>query len=93
MAEKFPSTAEQETHRRLGLFLTVFRISGIPVMFNNVSKLFKLYIAVALFFSSVTFMAIVADIYVNLEDIERIMETIRMLFPAGIGLWIQIFMR
>jgi hypothetical protein len=85
MAEKFTSTAERKTHRRLSLFLTVFRIFGIPLMFNKVSKLFKLYIAVAPFFSSVTFMAIVADIYVNLKDIKRIMETIRTLFPAQLG--------
>lgn len=93
MAEKFALAAGQETHRRFRLYLTVFRVSGIPLLFNRVPKSFNLYATVATFCSCVTFVSMVADIYMKAEDIERTMETVRTLFPAALGLSIQIFLR
>jgi hypothetical protein len=93
MAEKFDLAAGQETHRRFRLYLTVFRVSGIRLLFNNVPKLFSLYATLAAFFSRVTFLAMAADIFMNVEDIERIMETVRTALPIAMGLWIQVFLR
>lgn len=93
MADKFALAAGQETHRRFRLYLTVFRVSGIPVLFNKVPKLFNLYAAVAAFCSCVTFVSTVADIFMKIEDIERSMETVRTVFPMALGVSMQIFLR
>lgn len=93
MAEKFALAAGQETHRCLRLYLTVFRVSGIPLLLNKVPKLFNLYSTVAGLCFCVTFVSMVADIFMNIEGIERTMETVRTAFPMALALSVHIFLR
>jgi hypothetical protein len=93
MAEKCTLAAGQETHKRFRLYLTVFRLSGIPLLFNKVPKVFNLYATVAVFCSCLTFVTMIADIFMNEEGMERTMESTRTVFPIALGVWIQAFMR
>jgi Ca2+/Na+ antiporter len=93
MAERNASARRHETQRRFRFFLIVFRIAGIPLLFNKVPKLFKLYAAVATFCCYVTFVTLAADMVVNTEDLERTMETVRAVFPAGMIIWTHVFIR
>ncbi|PNF35147.1 hypothetical protein B7P43_G09266 [Cryptotermes secundus] len=93
MAEKFALAAGQETHRCFRLYLTVFRVSGIPLLFNKVPKLFNLYSTVAGLCFCVTFVSMVADIFMKTEGIERTMETVRTAFPMALALSVHIFLR
>jgi ABC-type Na+ efflux pump permease subunit len=93
MTEHNASAVEQLTHRRFRFFLIVFRVSGIPILYNKVPKLFSLYATVAIFCAYITFVAIVADVFMNMEDLERTMETVRAAFPAAMIIWIQVFIR
>jgi hypothetical protein len=93
MAEHNASAIGQETDKRFRFFLIVFRISGIPLLFNKVPKFFNVYAAVATFFCYATFVSLVADLSMNTEDLEHIMETSRSLCPAAMIIWMHIFIR
>jgi Fe2+ transport system protein B len=93
MAEHNAAGAEYETRRRFRAFLNMFRVSGVPILFNKVPTFFNLYSAVAVFCCYITTAAIVMDLLMNTEDLDHIMETARYLFPAVMIVWIHAFIR
>jgi hypothetical protein len=93
MAEHSNTATRQETQKRFRFFLIAFRVAGIPILFNKVPTLFKVYAKVATFCCYVTIMAVVVDMFMNTEDLERTMDTVRVVFPVGMIVWIHIFMR
>jgi hypothetical protein len=82
-----------KAEKRFRFFLTVFLVSGVPILFNEIPKFFNLYAAAATFFSYSTFVSLLADLFINTEDLEHTMETCRTLFPAAMIIWIHIFIR
>jgi hypothetical protein len=93
MIERGASAAAQDTQKRFRFFVIVFRMSGVPLLFNKVPRLYKLYAASVIFCCYVTLLTMVADVFINTEDLEHTMETVRAAFPAAMLVWIQAFLR
>jgi hypothetical protein len=93
MIEPSAAATGQETEKRFRFFLVVFRVSGIPLLFKKVPTLFKLYGTVATFCCYITFVSLVADAFMNTEDLEHTMETVRAVVPAVMIVWIHMFIR
>jgi ABC-type Na+ efflux pump permease subunit len=93
MVQHNTSAIGSETEKRFRFFLTAFRVSGVPLLFNEIPKFFNLYAAAAIFFCYATFVSLLADFFINTEDLEHTMETSRALFPAVMIIWMHIFIR
>jgi hypothetical protein len=93
MASHNISVIDQKTQKRFRLLLMMFRASGVPLLFNKVPKFFNVYAAAATLCSYATAVSIIADLFVNIENLERTMETSRALFPAVMIVWMHIFIR
>jgi hypothetical protein len=93
MASHNISVIDQKTQKRFRLLLMVFRASGLPLLFNKVPKFFNVYAAAATICCYTTIVSIIADLFVNTENLERTMETSRTLFPGVMIVWMHAFIR
>jgi hypothetical protein len=85
--------AAYDTKRRFRVFLIMFRVCGVPLLFDKVPTIFRLYSAIAVFCSYVTVVASVTDMLTNKEGLEHTMETARALFPLSMIVWMHAFIR
>lgn len=68
----------------------MFRIAGCPIFKTRESNLI---FALSFICFYINFLAIIMDIYMNIHNVERAMEDIRLAFPIASGLCIHQFMR
>jgi hypothetical protein len=68
----------------------MFRIAGCPIFHTKESKV---VFALSFVCFYMNFVAIVTDIFVNIQDMEYAMEGVRLAFPISSGLCIHQFMR
>jgi hypothetical protein len=93
MVQHNTSATGHKAEKRFRFFLTAFHVSGVPILFNEIPKFFNLYAAVAKFFCYATFVSLLADLFMNTEDLEHTMETSRAVFPGVMIIWMHIFIR
>jgi dihydrodipicolinate synthase/N-acetylneuraminate lyase len=78
---------------RFHYFVTVFRVTGLPLLLGNVPLPFRLYAAVATVCCYASYFSQVVDLVMNTRDLERTMETARIIAGAGMTVWIYGFLR
>jgi hypothetical protein len=81
------------TGRRFRYFATAFRVTGLPLLLDHVTPLYGLYAAVATACCYASYSAQVVDLLKNTQDLERTMETARVVAGAGMAVWIYSFLR
>ncbi|KDQ83630.1 hypothetical protein L798_06891 [Zootermopsis nevadensis] len=82
-----------KTTRRFSYFVAAFRVTGIPLLMDRVSPLYWVYAAVATVCCYASYSAQVVDLLKNTRDLERTMETARVVAGAGMTVWIYGFLR
>jgi hypothetical protein len=82
-----------KTTRRFYYFAIVFRVTGLPLLLDQVPPLFRLYAAVATVCCYASYCSQVVDLLKNTQDLERTMETARVVAGAGMTVWIYGFLR
>jgi hypothetical protein len=86
-------TEHDKATRRFRYFATVFRVTGLPLLLDSVPPLFGVYAAVATVCCYATYFSQVVDLLIHTEDLERTMETARVIAGAGMPVWIYGFLR
>jgi hypothetical protein len=90
MAENKVLHEDQVTENRFRFHQLMFRVAGCPIFRSKESKL---VFALSFICFYMNFVAILMDTYVNIQDMERAMEDVRLAFPIASGLCIHQFMR
>jgi hypothetical protein len=86
--------AEQnKATRRFHYFVTVFRVAGLPLLLERVPLTFRLYAALTTVCCYASYFSQVLDLLKNTRDLERTMETARVIAGAGMTVWIYGFLR
>jgi hypothetical protein len=86
-------TQHDRTYRRFRYYVTVFRVSGLPLLLDQVPPLFRLYAALATVCCYTSYFSQVLDLFLNTADLEHTMETARVVAGAGMTVWIYGFLR
>jgi hypothetical protein len=86
-------TGHDKTTRRFRYFATVFRVTGLPLLLDPVPPLFRLYAVLATVCCYASYFSQVVDLLKNTEDLERTMETARVVAGAGMTVCIYGFLR
>jgi hypothetical protein len=68
----------------------LFRLAGCPIFQTKESK-FVFALSVISFYMN--FVAVLMDTFMNIQNIERAMEDVRLAFPIASGICIHLFMR
>lgn len=84
---------EHKATRCFHYFATVFRVTGLPLLLRQVPPLFCLYAAVATVCCYASYVSQILDLIKNTRDLERTMETARVIAGAGMTVWIYGFLR
>jgi uncharacterized protein (DUF58 family) len=82
-----------KTTRRFRYFATAFRVTGLPLLLDQVPLLYRLYATVATVCCYASYSAQVVHLSQNTRDLERTMETARVVAGAGMTVWIYGFLR
>jgi hypothetical protein len=86
-------TERGRTTRTFQYFATVFRVAGLPLLMERVPLSFRLYASVAAICCYASYFSQVFDLLQNTEDLERTMETARVIAGAGMTVPIYSFLR
>jgi hypothetical protein len=78
---------------RFHYFATAFRVTGLPLLLDRVPLIFRLYAAVTTVCCYASYFSQVVDLLKNTRDLERTMETARIIAGAGMTVWIYFFLR
>jgi hypothetical protein len=87
MAEQDKATS------RFHYFATLFRVTGLPLLLDRVPLTFRLYAALTTVCCYASYFSQVVDLLKNTQDLERTMETARIIAGAGMTVWIYGFLR
>jgi hypothetical protein len=71
----------------------VFRVAGLPLLLDEVPLSFRLYAAVSTVCCYASYFSQVFDLLQNTDDLERTMETARIIAGAGMTVPIYSFLR
>jgi hypothetical protein len=83
----------RKTEGRFHYFATVFRVTGLPLLLDTVPLPFRLYAAVSTVCCYASYFSQVLDLLKNSEDLERTMETARIIAGAGGAVAVYGFLR
>lgn len=81
------------TESRFEFIIFFFRAAGIPFHMKKISTTFAIYMITVIFCACITFLGILADVYVNRDDFGHAMTSIRMLIPLTDITWLYLYCR
>jgi len=74
-------------------YLIWFRLVGVTLQSHKKSILYDLYSTVILLNAYSVVITMCLDVFLHFDDLERIMETSRVIVPASSSLWIHLCIR
>jgi len=74
-------------------YLIWFRLVGVTLRSHKKSILYDLYSTVVLLNAYSVIITMCLDVFLHFNDLERIMETSRVIVPASSALWINLSLR
>ena len=74
-------------------YLLWFRLVGVPLKSYKKSILYDLYSTVILLNAYSVVITMSLDVFLHLDDLERIMENSRVIVPASSSLWVHLCIR
>jgi hypothetical protein len=93
MAQRENPAAENLTKKRFSFFLAIFLAAGIPILFERVPKIFKVYCVAVNICLYTVYVCIFLELFMQRDDLEHTMETVRMAAPASTIIAEHIFAR
>jgi hypothetical protein len=81
------------TDGRFSSIILLFRLAGIPIHKKKMSIIYALYMRTVIICASTTYLGMFIDVYINRDDLERAMRTIRALLPVTNMMWIYTYCR
>jgi hypothetical protein len=70
-----------------------FRFAGVPFNINQISNIYAIYIITVVICSCTTFVGLLADMYIHMDDLGHIMTSMRVLIPLMNTLFIYFYCR
>jgi len=74
-------------------YLIWFRLAGVPLQSHKTSILYDIYSTVILLNAYSVVITMCLDVFMHFNELERIMETSRVIVPASSALWIHLCVR
>ena len=81
------------SERRFGLIVFLLRSAGIPFQMKKISTIYSVYMTTVIICGFATYIGLLLDGYVHLEDLERTMSSMRVFSPVTNALWLYIYCR
>ena len=81
------------SERRFGLIIFLLRSAGIPFKMKKISIIYSVYMTTVIFCGFSTYIGLLLCGYVQRDDLERTMTTIRVLGPATNIMWLYTYYR
>ena len=78
---------------RFGSVVLLFRIAGIPFKIKKPSTLYTIYMITVIFCTSITFVGMIVDMYVNRHNLRHAVTNIRASIPATNIVWVWCYCR
>jgi hypothetical protein len=73
--------------------LLFLRLGGIPIKFQSVSIVNRIYNAVLMLCFYITFFAVIMDFVYIIEDIQESMKTVRLISAMAVNAWLHPYLR
>jgi len=90
-------TEEQETKRlqgsRFSSIIFLLRLAGIPLKMKKISNIYAIYMTTVISCICTTVLGMFVDVYIQRDDLGRIMTNIRFLIVMVNNLWIYAYAR
>jgi len=81
------------SERRFGSIIFLLRLAGIPFQMKKISTIYAIYMTTLIFCGFTTYIGLLFDGYVHLDDLERTMTSMRMLIPFTNIMWLYTYCR
>jgi hypothetical protein len=78
---------------RFGSMVFLFRMAGIPLKVKKIPTIYGVYMIIVITCSCSMFTGMFVDVYINWEELGRVMTTMRALIPFTNVMWILLYCR
>ena len=78
---------------RFKIILFIFRLSGLPIKLQPVSRIYKLYSATIMVCFCTTTMCVFMDSFVHRRQLDYAMKKLRVFIPYALAVWVHIHIR
>ena len=81
------------SERRFGLIIFLLRSGGIPFKMKKISTIYTVYMTTLIVCGYATYIGLLLDGYIYLDNLELVMTTIRVLGPMTNIMWLHTYYR